>query len=143
MCLGHIKMAVNILQVRRQEVKPELDLILTAFLLWFKVSKKYVDQLCILNSISLDQVWSILPALGLLPLNSNSRGWATPMQAKWIKLDLPYPSDNLLSGLTWLNNKLETVMSWSLLYLHIPGWQCSSEILAYIDMWILLLHSHS
>ena len=45
MCLGHIKMAVNILQVRRlratrhkgdipeQEVKPELDLILTVFLL--------------------------------------------------------------------------------------------------------------
>ena len=72
MCLGHIKMAVNILQVRRLraarhkshipelEVKPELDLILTAFLLWFKASKKYVDQLCILNTISLDQVWPSL-----------------------------------------------------------------------------------
>ena len=36
----------------------------------------------------LDQVWSILPALELLPLNLNSWGGATPMQAKWIKPDL-------------------------------------------------------
>ena len=31
---------------------------------------------------AVDKVWSILPALELLPLDS------TPMQAKWIKLDL-------------------------------------------------------
>ena len=47
----------------------------------------------------LDQVWSILPALELLPLHSlrrgvNSGGGATPMQAQWIKLDL---------GTSWIN----------------------------------------
>ena len=40
---------------------------------------------------SLDQVWSILPPLKLLPLNCSRRGGATPMQAKWIKLDLWRP----------------------------------------------------
>ena len=36
----------------------------------------------------LDQVGSILPASELLPFNCSCRGGATPMQAKWIKLDL-------------------------------------------------------
>ena len=42
----------------------------------------------------LDQIWSILPALELLPLEPqakgglNNQGRATPMQVKWIKLDL-------------------------------------------------------
>ena len=40
----------------------------------------------------LDQVRSILPALELIPLDCGvtSRGGATPMQAKWIELDLGY-----------------------------------------------------
>ena len=42
---------------------------------------------------TIDQVWSILPAFELITLDSshrgvNSQGGATPMQAKWIKLDL-------------------------------------------------------
>ena len=38
----------------------------------------------------LNQVWSILPALGLLPstVGAAARGVANPMQAKWIKLNL-------------------------------------------------------
>mgnify|MGYP001801331270 CR=1 FL=1 len=48
-----------------------------------------------LFGISLDQVWSILPALELLPRDYsrcgvNSQGRATQMQAKWIKLDLEF-----------------------------------------------------
>ena len=45
----------------------------------------------------LDQVWSILPALELLPLHCSrgviSPGRATKMQAKWIKLDILVCSD--------------------------------------------------
>ena len=63
---------------------------------------------CLLANINkaltllLDQVWSILPALELVPLDHsyrrqkgnsfacdvNSRGGPTPMRAKWIKLDV-------------------------------------------------------
>ena len=48
------------------------------------------------QTLYLDQVWSILPTLELLPLNCsrrcgvNSQGGATPMQSKWIKLDLRF-----------------------------------------------------
>ena len=38
--------------------------------------------------LELVRIWSILPALELLPVGVNSWGGATPMQAKWIKLDL-------------------------------------------------------
>ena len=41
-------------------------------------------------NVDLDQAWSILPALELLPSSRRTvEGEQTPMQAKWIKLDLP------------------------------------------------------
>ena len=57
------------------------------------------------NSVrhSIDQVWSILHALELLPLDSccgvNSWGGAMPMQAKWIKLDLDIAHIQISSSL--------------------------------------------
>ena len=58
------------------------------------------------------QVWSILPALELHPLNwfcgVTSRGAATSMQTKWIKLDLPRhtskdPVKIPIYAFVWLN----------------------------------------
>ena len=53
---------------------------------------KTCGNILTLHSDSLIQVWSILPALELLSLDwsrrMTSRGGTTPMQAKWIKLDL-------------------------------------------------------
>ena len=59
---------------------------------WTEYKLVTITQLILLAKIcawNLDQVWSILPALELLPVNwSCSRG-ATPMYAKWFKHDLP------------------------------------------------------
>ena len=63
--------------------------------IWFtQVATKPVKLDVQTHSFYLDQVWSTLPALELLPLDCsrrmNSPGAATPMQAKWIKLDLAF-----------------------------------------------------
>ena len=63
---------------------------------------------------SLDQVWSILPAVELLPLkaqakgrtDSNSWGGATPMQAKWSKLDLQSPLGLFCIAVYFAKNRL-------------------------------------
>ena len=68
---------------------------ITAWMVYAQKKGQYINMYIYISiwiySI-LDQVWSIWPALELLPLDcwrgvSNREG-ATPMQAKWIKLDL-------------------------------------------------------
>ena len=51
--------------------------------------------------VNVDQVWSNLPAVKLLPLKWN-RIWAgaTPMRAKWIKLDLVWTNRHVVIAST-------------------------------------------
>ena len=61
-----------------------------------------------------DQVWSILPAFELLPIDwsrqKTSWGWVTPTQAKWTKLDLadlhitPWNTDQIISEIIAAHN---------------------------------------
>ena len=66
----------------------------TGFNAIFQSAQSHLDKrfIRIRVRIRLDQIWFILPALELLPFDCglNNRGGATPMQAKWIKLNLRY-----------------------------------------------------